>query len=197
MIVIQHRVNQIDLLQQTPKNLGVEVDIRSNSKELYLSHDPFTTGPSFTEFLNHFSHSFIILNVKEEGLEDQCVALLRSKGIRNYFFLDQSMPFLIRRGLNGEKDGACRLSEYESLDTVLNLSHFCNWVWVDSFNSEGVSIETLKTLRGLGLKICLVSPELHGVHRQEEIQPLISLTQGLDFQIDAVCTKFPEKWSQQ
>jgi hypothetical protein len=194
MIIIQHRVNHIDLLQQTPEHLGVEVDIRSNQTELYLSHDPFTPGTSFAEFLDHFNHFFLVMNVKEEGLEDRCVELLRIKGIRNYFFLDQSMPFLIRRGLNGERDGACRLSEYESLDTVINLARFCDWVWVDSFNSEGVSVETLNKLRALGLKICLVSPELHGGHRQDEIQSLVSLTEGLNFHIDAVCTKFPEKW---
>jgi hypothetical protein len=195
MIIIQHRVNQIDLLQRTPKHLGVEVDVRSNQEELYLAHDPFAEGPSLTEFLDQFDHSFIVLNVKEEGLEDRCVELLRSKGIGNYFFLDQSMPFLIRRGLVGRTDGACRLSEYESLDTVTNLSPFCNWVWVDSFSSGGVSFETLTHLRSLGLKICLVSPELHGAHRQGEILSLVSLTQQLKFQIDAVCTKFPEKWA--
>lgn len=195
MIIIQHRVNQIDLLQQTPKHLGVEIDIRSNYMDLYLSHDPFIQGPSLADFLDHFEHSFIVLNVKEEGLEDRCVEIMRKKGVANYFFLDQSMPLLIKRGLNGERDGACRLSEYESLDTVTNLSLFCNWVWVDSFTPGSVSIETLKTLKALGLKICLVSPELHGVHRQKEIQSLVSFYQELNFQIDAVCTKFPENWS--
>jgi hypothetical protein len=195
MIVIQHRVNQIDLLQRTPKHLGVEVDVRSNLEELYLSHDPFVEGASFTEFLDHFDHSFIVLNLKEEGLEGRCVELLLSRGIGNYFFLDQSMPFLIKRGLAGIKDGACRISEYESLSTVNNLLPFCQWVWVDSFSSESVSFETLTHLRSLGLKICLVSPELHGMDRQGEIELLVSLTQGLDFQIDAVCTKFPEKWA--
>jgi hypothetical protein len=197
VIIIQHRVNDINLLQQTPKHLGVEIDIRSDQNELYLSHDPYEEGPLFTEFLDHFDHSFIVLNLKEEGLENRCVELLRSKGIEDYFFLDQSMPFLIRRGLAGQKDGACRISEYESLSTVNNLLPFCNWVWVDSFSSEGVSFETLTHLKSLGLKICLVSPELHGMDRQEEIQFLVSLTQGLSFQIDAVCTKFPEKWAQQ
>jgi hypothetical protein len=197
MIIIQHRVNDINVLQQTPKHLGVEIDIRSNREELYLSHDPFVEGPSFTKFLDHFDHSFIVLNLKEEGLEDRCVELLQSKGIGNYFFLDQSMPFLIKRGLAGITDGACRVSEYESLSTVNNLLPFCKWVWVDCFSSEGPSFETLMHLRSLGLKICLVSPELHGMDRQEEIQSLVSLIQGLNFQIDAVCTKFPEKWAQQ
>jgi hypothetical protein len=196
MLIIQHRVNCIDLLKKTPKDLGVEIDIRSSQNELYLSHDPFTTGASMAEFLDHFKHSFIVLNVKEEGLEDRCVELLRSKGIENYFFLDQSMPFLIKRGLKGLRDGACRVSEYESVNTVDNISPFCDWVWVDSFNSEVVAVETLRHLRALGLKICLVSPELHGMHRQEEIQSLVSLTQGLNFQIEAVCTKFPEAWAQ-
>lgn len=196
MVIIQHRVNQIDELLQTPTHLGVEVDVRSNGNELYLSHDPFVAGQSFAEYLSHFDHSFIVVNVKEEGLEKRCVELLRTQGIKNYFFLDQSIPFLIKRGLEGMKDGACRISDYEAITTVKRLAPFCNWAWVDSFKSGGTPIKDLSTLREIGFKICLVSPELHGQHRQGEIPDLILLTQELDFQIDAVCTKFPEKWAQ-
>jgi hypothetical protein len=146
--------------------------------------------------LDSYDHSFIVLNVKEEGLEDRCLELLKSKGIQDYFFLDQSMPFLIKRGLNGAKDGACRASEYEALATVENLKPFCDWVWADSFKPGPESVERLKKLSTLGLKICIVSPELHGVDRSGEIENLHRAIKDSGVKVHAVCTKSPEKWSQ-
>ena len=34
MHTILHRINTIDLLEKTPSNFGVEIDIRSNGEEL-------------------------------------------------------------------------------------------------------------------------------------------------------------------
>ena len=195
MIIIQHRVNEITKLLQTPKNLGVEVDIRSDRNQLYLAHDPFVAGTSFREYLDHFDHAFIVLNVKEEGLEQGCLDHLNERGIKNYFFLDQSMPFLIRRGIQGARDGACRVSEYESLATVENLSEMCEWVWVDSFHTDQSAVAMLSRLKNLGLRICLVSPELHGTHREGETAQLVDQLKNTNSTIDAVCTKFPEIWS--
>ena len=197
MIIIQHRVNEVAKLLQTPKNLGVEVDIRSDRNQLYLAHDPFVAGISFNEYLDNFGHAFMVLNVKEEGLEESCLELLNTRGIKNYFFLDQSMPFLVRRGLQGSKDGACRVSEYESLSTVENLAQMCEWVWLDSFHSGQSTLDMVSRLKDLGLRICLVSPELHGAHREGETAELIHEIKSTNSNIDAVCTKFPEMWSRQ
>jgi hypothetical protein len=195
MIIVRHRVNDVRQLINTPHHLGVEVDIRSNNSGLYLAHDPFCDGESLGEYLSNFKHRLIVLNVKEEGLEEKCLELLRETGVPDYFFLDQSMPFLIRRGLQGIKDGACRISEYESMATVQNLREFCEWVWVDSFHSPGLDLEKISDLKEMGLKVCLVSPELHGSNRNQELVDLIHLVQESDIPIDAVCTKFPEAWA--
>ena len=40
MIIIKHRVNTIESLKKTSKEFGVEIDLRSNNKEIYLNHDP-------------------------------------------------------------------------------------------------------------------------------------------------------------
>ena len=44
MILIKHRVNSISKLKNTPSNFGVEIDIRSEKKRLYLNHNPFGEG---------------------------------------------------------------------------------------------------------------------------------------------------------
>ncbi len=41
MKLISHRRNTIDELKATPKEYGVEVDIRSDNGKLVIHHDPF------------------------------------------------------------------------------------------------------------------------------------------------------------
>jgi hypothetical protein len=194
MIVIQHRVNDLPALRNTPKIFGIEVDIRSSGSDLYLSHDPFTEGARFEEFLESYNHRLIVLNVKEDGLESACLELLARFGVSEYFFLDQPIPSLVRGGLQGFRDVACRLSEFESIESLKLQAPFAKWVWVDFFMEPKIRVGLFETLRSLGLKICLVSPELHSIDRSQEVRELreILLTQGVT--PDAVCTKYPERW---
>ena len=53
--------------------------------------------------------------------------------IKDFFVLDQSFPFLIKTINQGESRVSVRLSEYESINTLLNLSEKVDWVWVDYF----------------------------------------------------------------
>ena len=85
MIIISHRVNSIKGLLDTKKSYGVEVDIRSKSSELIIHHDPFQDGEKFLEWLKYFSHKFLILNVKEEGLESALIDCMKKNNIVNYF----------------------------------------------------------------------------------------------------------------
>jgi hypothetical protein len=174
--------------------MGVEIDVRSTSNELYLSHDPFVPGVSLEVFLENYKHSFLVLNVKEDGLEKRCLELLVRYSVRSYFFLDQPAPSLIRRGLGGNRDGACRYSEYEHFESLSLLSKFCDWVWFDFFHISRVDESQVSSLRSLGLKICVVSPELHSIDRLGEVDSLVGSFQHIGFIPDAVCTKFPELW---
>ena len=88
MRYIAHRRNTIEELQSTPTEYGVEVDIRSMKGELIIHHDPYTAGELFTKWIEYYQHKTLILNVKEEGLEARLIELMRSKGIADYFFLE-------------------------------------------------------------------------------------------------------------
>ena len=195
MLIVKHRVNSITDLRSTSSEYGVEVDIRSGLDGLYLSHDPFMEGPGFSEWLKSFNHRFLIINVKEDGLEEQILLELRALPSVEYFFLDQAMPTQIRRGMRGFSDGALRLSEYESLDSVLRLSNFADWLWVDFFHQPEISKEKLLRIREAGLQVCLVSPELHDPQRLPEAELLRDRISEYPELIDAVCTKFPHKWT--
>lgn len=194
MIIMKHRRNTIEELKETPQHLGVEVDIRTKGSELIIHHDPYADGISFVDWLEHYHHKTLILNVKEEGLEDRLVALMQKKQIKDFFFIDQTFPFLIRTLKKGEKRCAVRVSEYESVETALRLKGQAEWVWADCFTHFSLKKEEAKALKDAGFKICLVSPELQGRKDPEEITQIKKQMHNWNLSIDGVCTKIPELW---
>lgn len=194
MELIVHRRNTISELNATPTQYGVEVDIRSYGDRLVIHHDPFVEGESFEAWIAAYRHGTLILNVKEEGLEAQLIALMRRFGINDYFFLDQSFPFLIKSARSGEHRCAVRVSEFESIQTALTLAGKVNWVWVDCFSHLPLSHDDAKSLQDAGFKLCLVSPELQGRDAELEIPQLAQLLRQLAIRADAVCTKRPDLW---
>lgn len=194
MRIIVHRRNTMAELKAVPPQYGVEVDLRSRGERLILAHDPFVDGEDFDSWLRYFRHGTLIANVKEEGLEERIKILLSERGIDDFFFLDQSFPFLVRTARNGERRCAVRVSEYEGIGTALALAHLIEWVWVDCFTRFPLSTEDAAKLNSAGLKLCLVSPELQGRSTPGEIAALRAILDERGIAPDAVCTKFSEYW---
>ncbi len=194
MIIISHRINSKKLLEETPSQYGVEVDIRTYNDELIINHEPYTPGESFEDWLNFFAHETLILNVKEDGLEERLLALMKKHNINDFFFLDQSFPSLIKTSKLSEKRCAVRVSEFESIGTALALSGRIEWVWVDCFSQFPLSLENANQLHTAGFKLCFVSPELQRKSNTIEIQNFRQEIQERNIKGDAVCTKLPELW---
>ena len=192
MIIIKHRINTVKELKQVPKQYGIEIDIRSFKNELILQHDPFQKGELFKNWIKIFNHRLVVLNIKEEGLEKKVLQELNINKIENYFFLDQSFPFLVKTALNGEKRTAIRISEYESINTAVSLTGKVSWIWVDFFTKLNLSKEEFLFLKKSGFNICFVSPELQGL--KEEINSLQEELIRKQIYPDAVCTKMIENW---
>ena len=194
MKLIAHRRNTLAELLATPNQYGVEVDIRSFGNRLVMHHDPFIEGEDFIKWLEHYRHGTLILNVKEEGLEQRLLALMAEHSIEDFFFLDQSFPFLIKTARQAERRCAVRVSEYEHIDTALSLAGKIDWAWVDCFTHFPLSREDAARLTEAGLKLCLVSPELQQRTGDDEIPKLRALLAELKITPEAVCTKRPECW---
>jgi hypothetical protein len=192
--LIAHRRNTLSELLATPSKYGVEVDIRSYGEKLVIHHDPLIKGESFEAWIDCYRHATLILNVKEEGLEARLIELMKSKGIDDYFFLDQSFPFLIKWSMAGERRCAVRVSEFESVETALSLAGKVEWVWVDCFTHFPLTYEDAKRLKEAGFKLCLVSPELQGRNAESEIPALAVLLYERGIQADAACTKRTDLW---
>jgi len=194
MQLIAHRRNTLHELKKTPEYYGVEVDIRSFGNSLIVHHEPFTEGELFESWLSAYQHRTLILNVKEEGLENRIITLLKKFRIQDYFFLDQSFPFLVKYSLMGETRCSVRVSEFESIHTALKLAGRIDWAWIDCFTKFPLSYDDAHLLQSSGLKLCLVSPELQGRNAEKEIRALCQILSEEKIQPDAVCTKRPDLW---
>ena len=193
MEIILHRRNNIDLLNKTPINYGVEIDIRSSHKDLIINHDPFKKGILFKDWIKYYNHGTLILNVKEDGLEKKIIYFIKRYGIKSYFFLDQSFPAIIKNSIEGISNCAVRVSEYESLETALNLEGKVKWVWVDIFNEFTLNYQNYINLKNAKFKLCLVSPEIHKINNMK-IKEIKEILEKENLLFDAVCTKFPDQW---
>jgi hypothetical protein len=194
MQIIRHRRNSLTELRETAPEFGVEIDIRSYGSELVLHHDPLVRGELFEEWLKGFQHKTLILNVKEEGLEDAALKLMEKYSIEDFYFLDQSFPFLVKTANSGERRCAVRVSEFESADTALALAGKIEWIWVDCFTRFPLDNHSAGVLRNAGFKLCLVSPELQGRDAQKHVPELRSLLEREKIYAEAVCTKEPDLW---
>ena len=195
MKIIIHRQNTIKQLDNIDNIYGVEIDIRTWGEKLILHHDPYIKGELFEDWITHYKHGLLILNVKEEGLEKKVLDILKSHKLDDFFFLDQSFPFLIKTSSNQEMRSAVRLSEYESIETVLNLKELVKWVWIDHFSYYPINLKTLKTLKKYNFNLCLVSPELQGYDIETIKSKQSNCLEWISY-IDAVCTKNPNFWNE-
>jgi hypothetical protein len=194
MLYCCHRINSIKELEKIPRCYGIEIDLRDDACwDIRLSHDPFSDPLKesclFSDFLKHYNHSFIILNIKSERIEYKVLELLKSNNIiTNYFFLDSSFPMIYKLSNEGIKNIAIRFSEFESIETVLNMKGKVDWVWIDCFTKNPLTKEIYIQLKQQGFKLCFVSPELQ--NQPEKIKEYCDYFNKENIVMDMICSKF-------
>ena len=192
MIIVKHRVNNSKDLIKLNKRFGVEIDLRSQKKDIYLHHEPFKKGELFSKWIKNYNHKLIILNVKEEGLEKPILKILRKNKINNFFFHDQTFSSMLKN--MSKTKVSIRYSDFEELKKTDILFKKIKWLWVDNFNKLEIDKKLYKLLKRKKVKICLVSPELVKRSRLNEIKKIILFLRKNKIIVDAVCTKRPELW---
>jgi hypothetical protein len=192
-MLIRHRINSINELLNTSSDYGVEIDLRSFGHELILEHDPFRNGIKFSEWLKHYHHKYLIVNLKEDGLETKSIDILKSFGIDNFFFLDQSFPALYKLSRIAPEYCSVRVSDFEPISPALSLKP--GWVWFDSHSGDWeYLIDSFEAIKNAQIKTCLVSPELQRLNAKNELEVLKSILIKYTINFDAVCTKNPDLW---
>ncbi len=192
MIIIKHRINTSKQLKKVNIDYGVEIDLRSNNKDIYLSHDPFRKGELLSNWIKYFKHKLIVLHVKEEGLEQKIINILNKNNVKNFFFHDQSFSSLLKN--MNKTNVSIRYSEFEELKKIDILFNSVKWLWIDNFSEIQISKKFYFFLKKNNVKICIVSPELIKKNRSKEIKIINSYLKKNRFKIDAVCTKQPKNW---
>ena len=184
MIIIKHRVNSIKEIN--PK-FGLEIDIHNYNNKLVLAHDhPNEQSIKLENFITHIpKNSLLAINIKNEEVEAELKIILSRSKTTNYFTFDWPVTSL-HNAINHDLNCAFRLSEYEK-DIVPN----CPWVWLDSFNGIWYDADFLISLKKSGIKLAIVSPELH--NREEDISKVKDIVNAV--KVDAMCTDMPEFWS--
>jgi len=195
MLRIHHRINNIESLKSVSKEHGVEIDIHAYKDILTLHHDPFIEGVNFEDWLKFYNHKFLILNIKEEGIEERVLEAVNKHNIKDFFMLDLSFPALMKLVKKGEERIATRVSDYESVQSALLLKNKVKWIWIDLFNKKFPILESdCKLLQDSGFKLCLVSPELHPDNNENISAQVKNFINENNIIIDAVCTKNVKIW---
>ncbi|MCW2579726.1 MAG: hypothetical protein JWR82_1327 [Blastococcus sp.] len=193
-MLVAHRRNLPAELADTPRDRGVEMDIRSYGDRLVVTHEPFDPGVDLEEWLDAYGHAFLVANVKEEGLEERVEEALARRGIDEWCYLDQSFPFLVKTLRRGEFRCMVRVSEFESVRTALAMPVRPQWVWLDSFTGALPPVADLAALADGGYRVMLVSPELQARDPEPEVGPIRAVLAEAGLTLDAVCTKRPDLW---
>jgi hypothetical protein len=170
-----HRAQDVDVLEWYKHSL-FEVDVRKYGTELVLSHDSNCAAfkgslQTFLTALNYDERKTIAFNIKEDGIMQDIVELMKEFPGLDYFFFDMSVPQLVE-AIKNDFPVAFRISEFETI-TVFD-AHWKDFhkmysgrklkFWLDCFNGNihGQFLQLDKLLGNyVGCEVFVVSPELH------------------------------------
>ncbi len=128
----------------------------------------------------------MVLNIKESGIEDEVLKIVKSKSIKSYFLLDVEMPYLYSSSKKGNRAIAVRYSEYENIKTIEYFNKLVDWVWIDTVTTLPIISEVLPILSNF--KSCIVCPERWG--RKNDIQIYKKKLNKLNYEPNAVMTSY-------
>jgi hypothetical protein len=191
MEIIVHRINTLKELKKIPLKYGVEIDIRTNGSKIILNHNPYKGGDSFEDYVENYKHGTLILNIKESGIEEDVLKIVKSASIKSFFFLDVEMPYIFS-SLKKNNDIAIRFSEYESIETVKIFKNNFKWIFVDTITKLPINVKNISIISKF--KSCLVCPERWG--RKNDILKYKRFFKKIEYNPTAVMTnrKFAKLW---
>lgn len=173
---------------------GIETDVRDLDGELVISHDPARRGAMlFGEFLRSYGPAFVAarlaLNVKAGGLQTMLAEAAANTPLdAQIFVFDMSVPDAL--GYRGSRfELHTRVSEYEREPSFIDDAA---GVWVDAFSGTFDQIGAASLWVERGLKVTVVSPELHRRPHGEFWDRVAEA--GLHHSpLFSICTDFPDQ----
>lgn len=196
MIIISHRGYWLESDEKNSSiafersfglGFGTETDVRDCAGELVVSHNmPSGTEMTMAAFLSLPSARDLPLaiNIKADGLTDALCHVMQD--VADWFVFDMSIPDT-RAWLKAGAPVMMRMSEVEPAPPWLDQAA---GVWLDAFYSIWYDAALISDLLQRGLRVCVVSSELHG---RDSLDQWHMLRPFIADQKIVLCTDWPEK----
>lgn len=172
---------------------GIETDLRDHDGGVVISHDPPISGVMalktlFEGYVANGGKTTLALNIKSDGLHQAVKDAAAKHRIEQYFVFDMSVPDSLHY-LRAGQPVFVRLSEYEAETALLERAA---GIWLDAFDGEWWSLDTIRALTRRGKSVAIVSPELHGRAHAALWQNLNDLEPAASERV-LLCTDFPDE----
>ena len=146
---------------------GTETDLRDLNGALVVAHDPpvdpaMAAGAMFAQHARHDARLPLALNIKADGLQPLLAPLLAQFAPKDAFVFDMAIPDMLA-WLRAGIPVFTRHSDIEPEPVLLDRAA---GVWLDGFHADWWTADVIRCHIDAGLRVCIVSPELHGrAHR--------------------------------
>lgn len=171
---------------------GTETDLRDLNGQLVIAHDPATDGAMtaadcLTLHRDRDPALPLALNIKADGLQKMVGALLEEFAPQDAFVFDMSMPDTLH-WLNA---GVPVFTRHSDIEPEPLLADRCAGIWLDGFGSDWWDADTIRRHLDAGLRVCIVSPELHRRPHLTVWDRLAAATDLLNTDDVMICTDHP------
>jgi glycerophosphoryl diester phosphodiesterase len=187
--IFSHRVlfNGIEnskdgILNAIQFNFGLELDLRCDSRGIYLSHDPSNSAELFSDIcsLLNNSKSPIALHIKDLKCTEKIVSLLHEYDVKNCFLFDSDYDYILERSTKFD------VAFYANSKPQKNTAKI---FWCDEVKEKWYSNQILEELHNQGKTLYAVSRELVISSSLSEI--INDWTRLIELGFDGICTNFP------
>ncbi len=189
-IYVAHRQNNLKTLNKLDSiNVNsIEIDLRSDSKEIIISHDPFNKGLILKKNLKKLKKFLLIVDIKGTGFSEKVYKILKKNKIKFIFLnlIASEFDYMISKSYSNNL--FLRFSSFEKPNLSNKIFKNIKWVWLDYFQKELISLKEYKYLKKYKKKICLTSPDLIYKDINETIKYIKYLNKN-NLKIDMVCSK--------
>lgn len=172
---------------------GTETDFRDLDGQLVIAHDPPRAGAMSAEtfFALHEARDPglpLALNVKADGLQGMIADLLPRFAVPDAFVFDMSIPDM----LSWFKVGVPVFTRHSDVEPEPLLAERCAGIWLDGFRSDWWDMDTIGRHLDAGLRVCIVSPDLHGRSYLPVWDRLAEAADRIGTDDIMLCTDFPQ-----
>lgn len=185
----RHQNNSSAFWAAAKAGYGLELDVRLwAGKDLVIQHGPMDHTLLLNAELDAlFTAPLLAWNVKDEPGATRLLGFLAQTGMGDKSFLfdfELVEPRLVQRLMGKGVALAGRASDRkEALEDVLGAS-WLQAIWLDAFEQDWVTADTIWTVHAAGKAAYVVSPEVHG-------RPLDLALWAAWSEAEGICTDFP------